>query len=63
MKEIRIDRNKLLTILRDAGVISAALDGRLVQSYIVWENNTTTPLFEPVHGADGLLIKVRDRDD
>jgi len=57
-REIRIDRNKLLTILRNAGVIPRDLDGRLVASYIVWENNTTAPLFESMHGADGLLIQI-----
>jgi hypothetical protein len=60
-KEIRIDRNKFLTVLRNAGIIPDDLNGDQVKALIVWENNTTDPLFEPIHGADGLLIQIKEK--
>lgn len=56
----RLTKDQLMRVLRDGGVIGEASISKNVEISIVWENNTTTPLFEPIHGADGLLVTYEE---
>ena len=58
MMEIRIGIESFINILEDAGVILRGTPQDSVKVLIVWENNTTEPLFDPVHGGDGLLLQI-----
>lgn len=60
MREIRIDRKAFIAMLRNAGVIPQNTLQHHVKALIVWENNTTEPLFSPTHGGDGLLLEIEE---
>ena len=58
MNSIRINKKAFFDILKAANALPEGVLPHQVTALIVWENNTTDLLFDPIHGGDGLLLKI-----